>query len=815
MIELIDLVKRYRVGRGKPDVKALKGISLKLPDTGMVFILGKSGSGKSTFLNVVGGLDSFEGGDLILFGKSAKTFTDGDYNAYRNRYVGFIFQEYNIINTFSVRRNIELAVELQNETADKAGVDEILERIGLLEFADRLPSQLSGGQKQRIAIARALIKHPQVVLADEPTGALDSQTSTEIFDLLKEISNERLVICVSHDSAAAEKYADRIVRIKEGHLIADITRRSDSGVPVEGTTGINTLATGLIKIDDPQSLSAEDVTAIKKATEESSGPAYYAYGDHVRIPAELAEGDDSEDIPVGFSATTEDDIQERIRDNHQFRYTKSTMKSTTMFSLAKSTIRHSPGRLAMTVILSLLSFTILGVATSIASYDPAETFAESADIYRPAASVLTKTMSSSNTSDENQVPDIQNDHFTDEDIAIIQSEYPTAIPYVDSTRASLRRNMETEVGEGNFVSKLEGLAALALTEEQLYRNYGFTLKGELPERGEVVLTDYVVWTLSRSGYKYTETDENEQVMSGDEVTAESLIGKKIHLTELEDQGDADLFTISGIMTTDMTEDQLENDINLVTPGTTDIYQMEFENYNNGPLKLAYLNPEDMADPDVRSAILGATYCNTVLVPTPDRASLADLWRFSSRSYSSTEQDMLGLVSYRQNPELYDIKTYDIASCVVDNWLKSSTFVSGLSMVQSIGTWAAIVLGLIAVLVTMNYLFTSVAFKSRDIGILKGLGSASHEIFGIFVIEALIIATANFLVSILVSWGLVGLVNNLLQSLFGIPLTIVTLNWVTALVLLVISFVVSILSALIPSYKIANMKPVDAMKRNGA
>lgn len=809
MIELIDLVKRYRVGHSKPDVEALRGISVQLPDTGMVFVLGKSGSGKSTFLNVVGGLDSFEGGDLILFGKSAREFTDKDYNAYRNKYVGFIFQEYNIINSFTVRRNIELALELQNKTPDWDEVDEILDRVGLLELADRYPSQLSGGQKQRIAIARALIKHPQVVLADEPTGALDSQTSQEIFTLLKEMSQERLVVCVTHDAACAEKYADRIIRVKEGLIVGDITRRSDDGIPVEGTQGISELSTGLIRIDDPQSLTSQDIEAIKNATSESTGPAYYAYGDHVRIPSELAEGDDSEDIPVGFTDTTQEDILAGCTKNRQFKYIRSTMRSKTMFALAESTMKHSPGRLAMTIILSLLSFTILGVATAIAAYNPASTFAESASIYRPAASVLQKTLSS----DEESVADQEGVSFTDEDLDTIRDRYSTAIPYRRTTRGSLTKSMATSDYDGNdwFGPTLLGFAAMDLTESELEDDYGFTLVGDLPESGEVLLTDYAVWVFSRSGFTYTDPLTDEEVTITENITAETLIGKPVHLTTLSSVEDE--FTISGILITDLTEEQVGTDLDLVSPAETNAYTLELDNYNNGPLRLAYLNGADMTDSTIVSNLGMRDYLQ-VLVPTPTSDSLATLWTFADNTYATTSGDFTGTAA-NLSQDTYTAKSYDIVSTVITTWLESSTFTSSLSAIQNVATFASIILAVIAVLITMNYLFTSVSFKSRDIGILKGLGSSSHEVFGIFVIEAMIIATINFACSLLVSWGLTTVVNSVLQNLFGIPLTIISMGWVTVLVLFLMSFGVSIISALIPSYWIANMKPVDAMKRSAA
>jgi putative ABC transport system permease protein len=222
MLEVKNLTKIYQSKSGNR-VVALNGINLKFPESGLIFILGKSGSGKSTFLNVVSGLDAPDGGEIIIADKSSKHFTEKDLDAYRNTYLGFIFQEYNIINEFSVRDNIALALELQNKPPGKEVIEEILQVVGLEGFGERKPNELSGGQKQRVAIARALVKNPNVIFADEPTGNLDSASSAQIFDFLKLLSKKKLIIVVSHDAESAEKYGDRIIELSDGIVISDKT----------------------------------------------------------------------------------------------------------------------------------------------------------------------------------------------------------------------------------------------------------------------------------------------------------------------------------------------------------------------------------------------------------------------------------------------------------------------------------------------------------------------------------------------------------------------------------------------------------------
>ncbi len=220
MFEAKNLEKTYMPKNAAP-VEALKGINVQFGENGMIFILGKSGCGKSTLLNLLGGLDYPTAGEIVIEGKSSAEFTKLDYDNYRNTYVGFVFQEYNLLNEFTVRENVGLALQLQGKKPNGEQIDEMLKKVGLELDEKRRPSELSGGQKQRVAIARALIKEPKIIFADEPTGALDSKTGNEILTLLKELSRDRLVIVVSHDEEFAYRFGDRVIEMADGQIIKD------------------------------------------------------------------------------------------------------------------------------------------------------------------------------------------------------------------------------------------------------------------------------------------------------------------------------------------------------------------------------------------------------------------------------------------------------------------------------------------------------------------------------------------------------------------------------------------------------------------
>ncbi len=221
MLELKNIKKSYTTGSFTQH--ALKGINLKFRKNEFVAILGPSGSGKTTLLNIIGGLDRYDKGDLIINNRSTKSFKDRDWDAYRNNCIGFIFQSYNLINHIDILSNVEMGMTLSgiNSKMRRKKALEVLKKVGLKDHAHKKPNQLSGGQMQRVAIARALANDPDIILADEPTGALDSKTSVQIMELIKEIAKDKLVIMVTHNPELAHEYANRVIEMKDGEMLTD------------------------------------------------------------------------------------------------------------------------------------------------------------------------------------------------------------------------------------------------------------------------------------------------------------------------------------------------------------------------------------------------------------------------------------------------------------------------------------------------------------------------------------------------------------------------------------------------------------------
>lgn len=244
MLELNRIVKNYKVG--DTEIHALKGVSVKFRENEFVSVLGQSGCGKTTLLNIIGGLDQYTSGDLIINGKSTKQYKDKDWDTYRNHSIGFVFQSYNLIPHQTVLSNVELALTLSgvSKAERRKRATEALEKVGLGDQLNKKPNQMSGGQMQRVAIARALVNEPDILLADEPTGALDSETSLQIMELLKEIAKDKLIIMVTHNPELVEKYSTRIIRLLDGEII-------DDTLPYDGT-------------EETKKESAEKPTVVKK-----------------------------------------------------------------------------------------------------------------------------------------------------------------------------------------------------------------------------------------------------------------------------------------------------------------------------------------------------------------------------------------------------------------------------------------------------------------------------------------------------------------------------------------------------------------------
>lgn len=352
MLETKNLTKVYKPKKGVP-VTALDGVSIKFPEKGMVFLLGKSGSGKSTLLHMLGGLDRYDDGEVIIKGVSSRTFRQKHFDSYRNTYIGFIFQDYNVLDEFTVGANIALALELQGKKADNAEINRILKEVDLEDYGGRKPNELSGGQKQRVAIARALVKSPQIIMADEPTGALDSATGKQVFDTLKKLSKSKLVIVVSHDREFAEKYADRIIELADGKVVDDV----EITVSTENCTDSLKFDGDVIEVSVGYQLTEDDRNAINKYLSELKNP--------VKIKATSA---------IFGKQTRKTDTSAIVyNDKTPFKLIKSRLPMKSAVKIGASGLKYKKIRLVITILLSCIAFGLFGLSDTLAAYNHIKT----------------------------------------------------------------------------------------------------------------------------------------------------------------------------------------------------------------------------------------------------------------------------------------------------------------------------------------------------------------------------------------------------------------------------------------------------------
>ena len=363
MLEVKHLKRVYKIKNNKP-VYALNDVSLKFQESGLVFILGKSGSGKSTLLNVMGGLDKADEGEIIIEGKSSKDFSSAEMDSYRNTYLGFIFQEYNILGDFTVKENVALALQLQHKKATDEAIDAILEQVDLKGYGKRKPNELSGGQKQRVAIARALVKEPKIIFGDEPTGALDSNTGRQVFETLKKLSKDKLVIIVSHDRDFAEHFGDRVIELKDGQVISDITK-----TPVEAEearAGVTLLGDSIIRIEKGHELTAEDLPLLNKALQSSGEDMFISADAHVNDAFCEAARIDKDGRREEFVDTDPSAIK---TSEGKFSSIKSHFSFGRAFKMGARSLKVKPFRLVMTILLSTIAFSLFGASASLANFN--------------------------------------------------------------------------------------------------------------------------------------------------------------------------------------------------------------------------------------------------------------------------------------------------------------------------------------------------------------------------------------------------------------------------------------------------------------
>ena len=526
MIEVKNLFKKYTVKNGI-EVKALDDVSLKIDKVGMVFLLGKSGAGNSTLLNVLGGLDRVDSGEIIINGKSSKDFSQSDFDSYRNTYLGFIFQEYNILNEFSIAENIALAIELQGRKPTNEEIDNILNQVDLAGLAKRKPNELSGGQKQRVAIARALIKNPQIIMADEPTGALDSKTGKQIFDTLKALSHDKLVLIVSHDREFAEQYADRIIELKDGKVISDVEKTI---IQTQNQEGINIIDNKIIKIDKDYILKDEDFLKIKDYIKTAKSDVIISVDNQNNEKIKTIMNLSDEGL-CKFIDTNQDKI---VIQDENYKTIKSKLGFKKAFKMGASSLKIKKFRLTLTIFLSFLAFMMFGLANTMSSYDNIKTTVNSIVDSNIEYATFKKQKVFSYGEGNNDFY-LENSLINEEDVLKISNDTKLNFTKVYGAFQKYEMPSLNYVDFKNiFLEQMSNFNGFTTIDMNFINQYDFDLNGSLPEKDdEIAITKLVEDVIKEYGIRDYNGVEQENLDSALHLEI-SIFGLKMKIVGVID-----------------------------------------------------------------------------------------------------------------------------------------------------------------------------------------------------------------------------------------------------------------------------------------
>ncbi len=767
MLELNKIKKSYVTGDFKQE--ALKGIDLKFRKNEFVAILGPSGSGKTTLLNIIGGLDRYDSGDLIINDCSTKKFKDQNWDAYRNNCIGFIFQSYNLISHISILANVEMGMTLSGVNAKKRRKKaiEVLKKVGLKDHIHKKPNQLSGGQMQRVAIARALANDPDIILADEPTGALDTKTSVQIMELITEIAKDKLVIMVTHNPELANDYANRIIEMKDGELISD---------------------SNPIKKDE----EVKDKTKIKK----------------------------------------------------------TSMSFVSALKLSLNNIKTKKGRTLLTAFAS--SIGIIGIATILSLSNG---FDKQIDIFeRNTLSSLPIIISEQSMNlDEEQMEEMQNSVKTTEE------DYPTFNYIIPE------KSMEEQVTHKNnitndYIKYLEGIDSSIVSGISYNRYTNLNLMNKIDGKVKLLTIGNMMGTIPKTLSKDTKSvvEEKYDILAGHDAKEKEelllIVDSKNHVTD----------SIIEALGLDKTKENIDFDtilnreIKLVF--NDDYYSKVGNNFTmNQNLEKAYERKETLTlkvvgiirlKEDFPSFVQSSalTYTEALLDYAIDKNKQSKIVEFQKnhdynvlngeafdvtseegkeakkqmlaylgdeavpymiqvfpRDFNSKEELIKKLDQYNEGKNIEDQIVYtdqaDMISSLSGSIMDAITIVlvafSAISLIVS-----SIMIGII--------MYISVLERTKEIGILRSLGARKKDISRVFNAETFIIGMSSGLLGIIITELLLIPVNQLLYNLTDLK-NVAVLNPIHALILIVVSLILTLIGGAIPARIASKKDPVIALR----
>lgn len=762
MLELKKINKSYKTGDFVQH--ALKDVSLEFRKSEFVSILGPSGSGKTTLLNIIGGLDRYDKGDLIINNKSTKKFTDKDWDSYRNNCVGFIFQSYNLIGHISILDNVEMSLTLSGVGAKekKERALEALDRVGLKEHAHKKPNQLSGGQMQRVAIARSLVNNPDIILADEPTGALDSKTSKQIMNLIKEIAKDKLVIMVTHNAELAHEYSTRIIEFKDGKLISDsnpITKEEKN----EDTISIKKTSMSFLTA---LKLSYNNIKTKKGRT------ALTAFASSIGI------------IGIALILSLSNGFKIEIDEFEQDSLSQAPIMITEQaMSMDEETIEELQG-------------------------NDLEKYPDEEKVY--VAKDITETMTHTNVITQDYMDYL--DGLDQDDISGISYQYGTNFNIINKSS--------------------DGYQIVSATNMQV-QPWTLLPSKENDDEDSIIETNYdilagsinndepgLILQVNSKNQIYASTLEQLGFDAEEEVSFEDIMSKELKVVL-----NNDYYTKVGnyFIPNQNLEELYNNENNITLKIQAIIRGKEDKEILTSGTGLAYTNAltklviSKNKDSDIVKAQNESDYnvlTNQPFDATTTKESVLSYLGAEStpvaisiypKDFKSKDQILAYLDNYNEDKEEADTIQYtDMAamlSSLSQNIMDAITIVliafSSISLVVS-----SIMIGIIT--------YISVLERTKEIGILRALGARKKDIKRVFNAETMIIGIFSGVLGIVIAYILTIPTNIIIENLSGLA-NVAKLNIIHAIILVMISVILTVIGGAIPANMASKRDPVIALR----
>ncbi|MBQ7699751.1 MAG: ABC transporter ATP-binding protein/permease [Clostridia bacterium] len=877
MLELKNISKTYRSKNGVTH-RALNDVSLSFGEKGLVFIVGRSGGGKSTLLNMIAALDRPDRGEILLYGNSFRDFNNSKLDSYRNTYIGVVFQEYNLIPTLTVYQNIALSLGLQNNESSER-VDNAIKQAGLEDIKNRKPNEISGGQSQRVAIARAVVKDPKVILADEPTGNLDSKTGAEMFRIFKELSKEKLVIIVTHDRDVADELGDRVIEIKDGRVHKDLVRTTELYEPAVDTVGDRLVRVPKGKHLDE--LALEEINGIISKTDrdtyiinEKDIDKVKSMNIHVKNAVKLDQADNS---TYYFPYRPEPEVHQDLS------LIKSKMPGSVGLKLSLSMLKYKKFRLVMTIIMLILALFLSAVVGVFKFYN----------FDRAAAKTITKEgyeyLLAAKSGEY-----VQETVFSENELKALGGiSSGVCAVYSENLKPEYINSSESYKKSDKYYDLFESFFGFVEIEEKPIYNTAYIAGGAPRTYSEVVISELAAKFIIDRGVYANTADYNDLLNKEIELSGVRLKICGIYETDLKSYEQTKEYIAENVNIPYDSLSQLKETLYysqlserdgfaLVKRGYIDNVIKNLQKYPasaakvNGAaaLHLSYIAPSDKSGDVIYEtgkdgyiideALFTATFGEST-GGTEDMADALKKFNEADNDYlikqvnnnmteSGTHTSLIlnemkiAAVVKGTDGTLY-VNRDDFTSFVSDDitvrkvLVKTENSVSGnksllsrlgslnvypemrfysdyksyssnLNVLSTILTRTLIMISIAAALLLFSFISSSVRLEGRHIGILRGMGARGIDTFKAFGIEGVLITTAALIFTLVLIAVLFPLINMGMSAGYLYHFYSVVINPFAVILIIITAAIITAAAITIPLIRLTKMMPVTAMNSNG-